>query len=198
MYCALHFLSVKHDMVVDRRSILQGGSATVLAMLCGNAPARAASREQTALISRSALRTPKTQAPLEFDLFFDLSRYITARSELDKAVAREHFHHFSQEEWGWKIAGELYTQLQDALQDGVGSMPELMMGGTLSDLHQWYAQHVLDAWYEGIYRYDGAETRVTLENALMWDDVRGIVPVQGLSSEDYGYWGKKPARSGEQ
>lgn len=167
----------------------------MLAVLCGSAPARAASEAQTALISRSALKSPKAEPPLEFDLFFDLSRYITARSELDTTVARQHFHHFSQEEWGWKTAGEVYTQLQEALANGIGSMPELMTGGTLSDLHQWYAQHVLEAWYEGIYRYDGAETRVTLEHALMWSDVRGIFPVQGLSDADYGFWGEKPAHS---
>jgi len=92
----------------------------------------------------------------------------------------------------WSIAAKLYAKLRKALDTGFVSAPEFLASGQLNELEQWFAEHILEAWYDGIYRYDGSEIRVTFEGALMWDAVEGIVPVQGLSDAEYGYWGKRP------
>ena len=179
-------------MAIDRRQIVIGAASVALSSLFATPLALAAAREQTLIINSTAIAVKSGSAPWKFDLFFDLSRYITARSELDQETAQLHFEQFRREEWGWANAARLYSKLRDALDKGAASVPEFLATGQLSDLDQWFAQHILDAWYEGFYRYDGAEIRVTFEKALMWEVVNDIVPVQGLSDAEYGYWSKRP------
>lgn len=181
-------------MEIDRRQVLLTGAAAILLSLTGSPSARAAARKQTLVINSTAIPVKKAAAPWDFDLFYDLSRYITARSVLDRKVAHLHFEQFRQEEWGWANAGRLYSIIRKALDAGVASAPELLTSGKLSKLDQWFAQHILDAWYDGFYRYDGAERRVTFAGALMWELVSDVVPVQGLSDAEYGFWGKRPER----
>src|SRR5262245_17391586 len=92
---------------MNRREALVQGSCAALAMLLGTAEARAAAREQTAVIARSAIPVRPESKPLPFDLFYDLSRYITANATLDTKVANLHFEHFRREEWGWVTAARL-------------------------------------------------------------------------------------------
>jgi hypothetical protein len=184
----------ERSMAIHRRQVLICTASAVLTAMVGSPAARGAMREQTQTISATALPAGEPTQPFAFDLFYDLSRYLTARPQLDRDLAQEFFAEFRQEEWGWANAGRLYGIIRQELDAGVGSAPELLSSGRLSDLDQWFAQHILDAWYEGIYRYDGAERRVTYERALMWDPVRDLVPVQGLSDADYGYWGSRPAK----
>lgn len=179
-------------MPVDRREIIVGLAAAVCASIVNSPSALAKAREQTLIIKSASIPATKGSAPWKFDLFYDLSRYITARSDLDPEIARLHFEEFRKEEWGWSIAAKLYAKLRKALDTGFVSAPEFLASGQLNELEQWFAEHILEAWYDGIYRYDGSEIRVTFEGALMWDAVEGIVPVQGLSDAEYGYWGKRP------
>lgn len=179
-------------MPVDRRKIIVGIAATVFASVVCSPSALAKASEQTQIIHSTSIPVTQGSAPWDFDLFYDLSRYITARSDLDPKVARTLFAEFRKEEWGWSIAAKLYANLRRALDNGFASGPEFLASGQLSELEQWFAEHILDAWYEGIYRYDGSEIRVVFEDALMWEAVEGIVPVQGLSDAEYGHWGKRP------
>lgn len=179
-------------MSIQRRQILLAGGSLALAALPGISLSMAEARSRTSLISATAIPTPEARAPLQFELFYDLSRYITLNVDLDRGLAQRHFENFSNEEWGWKIAARVYVLIREAIARGVRSAPDFLDSGELSDLDQWYAQHVLDAWYEGIYRYDGKEIRVTYEDALMWHAVKDIFPVQGLSDAAYGYWHEPP------
>jgi hypothetical protein len=179
--------------MINRRQTLANGSCALLAMLVGTAAARSAAREETSLIRQSAIAPREARKPLDFELFYDLSRYITARSQLDRRVAQLHFEYFRREEWGGVTAARLYAVIQSELDTGLASVPELLAARKLPELEHWYAQHVLDAWYEGFYRYDGAEVRVTFADALMWKAVEGIVPVQGMSEAEYGFWAEPPA-----
>lgn len=178
---------------MNRREALVQGSCAALALIVGTAEGRAAAREQTAIIARSAVPVRPETKPLAFDLFYDLSRYITAKATLDTALANLHFEYFRREEWGWVTAARLYARIHDELRNGLGSVPELLAANKLPQLEQWYAQHIFDAWYEGFYRYDGAEVRVTFANALMWKVVEDMVPVLGHSDREYGYWAEPPA-----
>jgi hypothetical protein len=180
--------------MIDRRQLILGCSPAILTLLLGTVTARAAAKEQTSIIRQSAIPVRPPKKPFDFDLFYDLSRYISARSELDRRVARMHFEYFRMEEWGWQTAAKLYAIINSELSNGLSSVPELMARRALPDLEQWFAQHILDAWYEGFYRYEGAEVRVTFEDALMWGVVEGIVPVQGLSTAEYGFWAEPPGR----
>lgn len=72
------------------------------------------------------------------------------------------------------------------------------MSAHLPDLEQWFAEHMLDAWYEGFYRYDGQEVRLAYGKAFMWDAVSDFIPIQGMSDAPYGYWAMRPQlRDGE-
>lgn len=154
---------------------------------------------QTIEILKTASPVQAPGEPLGFGLFFDLSRLITARAKLDADLARDLFAEFVQEEWGGTNAARLYARFRKDLEAGlVASIPELLASGRLGDLDQWFAQHILDGWYEGIYRYDGREKRVTYARALMWEPVQGLLPVQGLSDLEYGYWAERPAGFNEQ
>ena len=75
---------------------------------------------------------------------------------------------------------------------GNGSAPEILAAEELPHLDQWYCEHILDAWYEGFYRYDGGEVRVLYEDALMWTLVDDVLPIRGLSDRPYGFWGEPP------
>lgn len=162
-------------------------------MILGTAEGRAAARDQTSIILRSAIAVPPETKPLPFDLFYDLSRFITANAALDTKVAHQHFEHFRREEWGGVTAARVYARINAELRNGLGSALELLAANKLPELEQWYAQHIFDAWYEGFYRYDGAETRITFADALMWKAVEGIVPVLGYSDREYGFWAEPPA-----
>lgn len=180
-------------MKVDRRQVLSGAAATAFAAVVASPAALAAARDATELIRSTAGRPGKAAPPLDFGLFYDLSRFVTARVELDRDLARALFDLFRQEEWAWANAASLYGIIHDELKTGIGSAPELLARGWLSDGDLWFGQHVLEAWYEGFYRFEGREIRVTYEGALMWEAVAGIVPVQGLSDAEYGYWATRPA-----
>lgn len=178
--------------MIGRREVLALTGAMLLHPALFSPALQAKAADETRLIRETAIAVPEPKSPLQFDLFYDLSRFITARSDLDRELAELHFEHFRQEEWGWKIAGRIYGIITDELAKGRVSAPELLAERKLSDLDQWYAQHVLDSWFEGMYRFDGREVRVTLEHALMWDVLDGILPVHGLSDADYGFWSEPP------
>ena len=155
--------------------------------------ARAAMRDKTTAITRTAIPPGEPVKPYPFALFYDLSRYLTLRVDLDRQLAHLHFENFRREEWGWMNAARIYAALRRDLDQGiVASAPEMLMRGGLDATERWFVQHMLDAWYEGFYRYEGAEIRVTYDKALMWDAVSDIVPVQGLSGAEYGYWSSAP------
>lgn len=179
-------------MSIDRRQVLNGTLASLAAALLAVPGAQASLRKTTQAIGATAIPPGEPIKPYPFELFYDLSRYLTARVDLDRQLARSHFAYFSQEEWGWTNAAKLYALLRHELTSGTGSAPELLMSGRLADLDQWFAEHMLDAWYEGFYRYDGKEVRLTYDRALMWDVVSDFVPIQGLSDAPYGYWAQRP------
>ena len=178
--------------VIDRRQVLTGTAALIVAAMVQSPAARASMREKTKAIASTAIAAGEPIKPYPFQLFYDLSRYLTVRVELDRELAYTHFDYFRQEEWGWTNAAKFYATLRRELDSGIVSAPELLLSGRLSAFDQWFARHILDAWYEGFYRYEGREIRVTYEKALIWDVVRDLVPVQGLSDRQYGYWATPP------
>ncbi len=178
--------------MITRRTILQTtGSAALLGFFPFHI-SRADAIRQTGLIRATAIKSVEPKKPFDFQLFYDLSRYVCARADLDRNVAQLHHKHFAAEEWGWTNGAKLYALIEKELAAGVASVPELMLSGKLSDFDQWYARHLLDSWYEGIYRYEGRELRVTYADALMWKAAEGLVPLQGLSQEEYGFWASPP------
>ena len=179
-------------MSIDRRRVLNGALAGFAALLLAAPGARASMREKTQAISATAIAPGEPTKPYPFELFYDLSRYLTVRVDLDRDLARDYFEHFNREEWGWTNAAKLYAILRRELASGTSSAPELLMSKSLSEFDQWFAEHMLDAWYDGFYRYDGQEVRLTYEKAFMWDAVSDFLPVQGLSAAAYGYWAVAP------
>lgn len=187
----------KRASAIDRRQTILLGTSAGLSWLLRSAESKAESSDQTQKIQSTAIAPRPPQRPLDFELFFDLSRYITARADLKRSTAMLHFPYFAKEEWGWFIAGNLYSRFADELSQGIPSIPHLMGSGKLSQLDQWYAQHILDSWYEGFYRYEGREVRVTYVEALMWKAVEGFLPIQGHSDLPYGFWADAPARGSD-
>lgn len=178
-------------MQIDRRRVL-AGSAAMLSFLTWSPEIRAMALEETLIINRTALPVREATSPLSFDLFYDLSRYITARSELNQSAALELFEYFRKEEWGWFIAARVYTNIRKELKITTVSVPEILSKNRFPELDQWYCRHILDAWYEGMYRYDGSEVRLIYDKALMWTVLEDVLPVQGLSDKEYGYWEEPP------
>jgi hypothetical protein len=177
---------------IDRRQALAGVTALLLAATTRSPAARASMREKTQIITSTAIAPGEPSKPYPFELFYDLSRYLTVQVDLDSASAKTLFEYFRKEEWGWTNAAKLYATLRRELEAGMGSAPELLMARRLSKLDQWFAEHMLGAWYDGFYRYDNQEIRVAYDKAMMWEAVRDFVPVQGLSDAEYGYWSVAP------
>lgn len=183
-------------MPIDRRQVLTGMTTAFLVGFLGSPRALADAREQTRIIGQSAVAPAKAAPPLDFDLFYDLSRYVTARSGLDRRTARLHHEAFRNEQWSWANAARLYAAIRDAVASDMASAPELMLSGRLDRVDQWFAEHLLETWYTGWYHFEGVSRRLTYEHALMWQVVDDFMPIQGLSDAEYGSWARQPPPEG--
>jgi len=105
---------------------------------------------------------------------------------------------FMEEPWGPKHIAAAYEGLTKALASAPGacSAPELIASGALGKGERWFCEHLLVTWYLGIYYHERKTVRVLYTEALMWDPVRELTKVPGLSGGEPGYWINPPTAAG--
>ena len=57
----------------------------------------------------------------------------------------------------------------------------------------WFTSHLLSTWYLGIYYHEQRPTRrVAYETALMFDAIRGRLPIPFVEATGFGVWSEPP------
>ncbi len=138
--------------------------------------------------------------PPTFEIFDALCRIVLARDDLDPALTRRMYEVFMDEPWGPKHIAQTYAALHDALshqgwdRGARRAAPRPGIGGA----ERWFVSHLVTTWYLGVYFHEQRVTRrVTLQGALMYEAVRGLMPRPYTEHVEYGRWADPPA-AGEQ
>jgi Membrane bound FAD containing D-sorbitol dehydrogenase len=147
------------------------------------------------------LDLPPSRNPFapEFDEFLALSQIVLMRSNLDKAGARKLYDVFVEEPWGPKHIGHAYAVLRRELAQTRrhgGAVGPLSLS-RLEDGERWFVKHLLTTWYLGVYYHAERPTqRLLYDEALMFDAIRGVIPVPFLEATGFGAWAEPPSTDG--
>jgi hypothetical protein len=179
----------------NRRALVLGITDAILGAALGSPATRSALAAETAHVLAQPLPALTDRARPSFDVFLALSRLVTCRARLDPAAARKMYPVFMEEPWGPKHIATAYEGLRKALARAPGpcSAPELIGAGALGKGERWFCAHLLTTWYLGIYYHERKTVRLLYDDALMWESVRGLTTIPGLTGGPPGYWTKPPA-----
>ncbi len=133
-----------------------------------------------------------------FEVFLALSKLVTVRTSLDIDAAKRMYPIFMDEPWGSQHIVSSYTQILSLIDLPSHTTPPFtsLVRGKLGKGESWFTSHLLTTWYLGIYYHEARPpVRVTYESALMFDSIRGVLPVPLLESTGYGGWTEPPAGS---
>jgi hypothetical protein len=130
-----------------------------------------------------------------YEVFLALSKIVLARPQLDDALARRLYQVFMEEPWGTKHVGHAYAVFRNALlkaDQAAGERAPVELSA-LDAGERWFVAHLVTTWYLGIYYHEQRPTRrITLAGALMYDAVRGVVPIPYHDSIGFGGWTEPP------
>lgn len=135
----------------------------------------------------------ETKASLE--VFTALSSIVTLRDNLDAKTTQRMYKVFMDEPWGPDHILRVHEKLSAALVAGADRKKLSLKDDKwqLDDGEKWFAAHLLTTWYLGIYYHEKRPTqRITFEDALMFDAVRGAVPIPFFENTPFGEWGYPP------
>lgn len=177
-----------------RRAALLAIADAILGAALATSAARLALAVETARILGRTPPILNDPARPSFDVFVALSELVTCRSPLDQKAAKKLYPLFMEEPWGPKHIATAYEGLTKALTKGPGacSAPQLIASGALGKGEAWFCAHLLVTWYMGIYYHERKIVRVLYEQALMWEPVRGLTNILGLTGGKPGYWSEPP------
>jgi hypothetical protein len=130
-----------------------------------------------------------------FEVFAALSRIVMLRADLDLDLARRMYSVFMAEPWGPKHIGTAYARLRQAIiaRSKVLNDAEPVPLDDLDSGEKWFVSHLLVTWYLGVYYHEQRPTqRITLDGALMFDAVRGLMPKPFIEDVGFGAWADVP------
>ncbi len=171
-------------------------AAIILITVCGGAAAawwETARREQSAL--ELSLPPPGDPNAPSFEVFVALSQIVLLRDQLDESAARRMYELFVDEPWGPKHVHTAYKALRAAIVER-NRKADRMAPAPLNALgpgEKWFVSHLVTTWYLGVYYHEQRPTqRVTYTHALMFDAIRGTLPIPYLESTGFGAWAELP------
>ena len=132
-----------------------------------------------------------------FENFRDLSAFITLQDDLDPQAARDIYKTLMEEPWGPSHMTRLHTKIGAALAANAGDGTRASMQDAswrFDDGEKWFARHMLEIWYTGIYlNASRPRARIIYDAALMFRAVPELtVPlVQPLG---FGNWERPPEK----
>jgi hypothetical protein len=181
---------------VTRRQVALG--LVAIAGAAGAAYWRLFAEDRSAL----DLELPRAGNPFapSFDVFLALSQIVLVRSRLNTDAARKLHKVFVDEPWGPKHIGHAYAVLRDELARQYrnrGARGQVSFS-RLQEGERWFVGHLVTTWYLGVYYHEQRQTqRLLYEDALMFDTIRGVLPIPFLENVGFGAWADPPARVDE-
>lgn len=140
-----------------------------------------------------------------FENFRDLSAIITLQDDLDAQSARDIYKVLMDEPWGPSHMTRLHTKIGAALaaHDGSATRASIQMARRaplqdaswqFDDGEKWFARHVLEIWYTGLYlNAERPRARILYDTALMFGCAPAL-PVPLLQPLGFGNWVDAPEK----
>lgn len=129
------------------------------------------------------------------DLFIALSKLVTLREKLDQTMAEKMYPLFIEEPWGLHHISSSYQQILGLAGIPPYTKPPISTSSRkqLGEGQAWFTYHLLTTWYLGIYYHESrTPVRVGHEHALMYDSVRGILPIPYVEAAGFASWTASP------
>ena len=129
------------------------------------------------------------------EVFSALSTMITLRDNLDTETTKRMYKVFMDEPWGPDHILRLHKKISTAIAAGADrkELPLKDEKWQLEDGEKWFAGHLLTTWYLGVYYHEKRPTqRVAYETALMFDALRGVIPIPLVDAAGFGTWTSPP------
>lgn len=126
--------------------------------------------------------------------FAALCKAVTLRDDLPQEALEKMYAVFKDEPWMTEHVTGLNDKIRKGLKESAGRRPPMKdPAWKFSEGEKWFASHLLTTWYLGIYYHEQRPTqRVLFEDALMFDPVRGTLPVTYLEPTGFGNWAEPP------
>lgn len=126
--------------------------------------------------------------------FTTLSKIVTLRDDLPQEALEKMYAVFKGEPWMTEHVAGLNGKIRRKLEGSGEKRPPMKdPAWKFSDGEKWFASHLLTTWYLGIYYHEERPTqRVLFEDALMFDALRGVLPVTYLEPTGFGNWAEPP------
>ena len=173
-------------------------AATILITICGGAAVGwgETSRAEKLALELSLPPPDNPDAP-SFEVFEALSRIVLLRDRLNEQAVRQMYELFMDEPWGPKHIHTSYEELRTALiernrkVDAKNPSPLRALGPA----KKWFVSHLVSTWYLGVYYHQERPTRrVLYEHAIMFDSIRGVIPIPFFENTGFGAWAEPPPR----
>lgn len=130
-----------------------------------------------------------------FDIFFALSKIITARAALDEKATQKIYAVISAEPWSEAHIVSCYKKILFLLEGAALIYPPYTptLHQQLNTDEKWFISHLLTTWYVGIYYYEAkAPMRVLYQQALMFEKLKQTYPIPFITAVGYGKWAEPP------
>lgn len=144
------------------------------------------------LLPKPTLAGGERKDHISLEQFRILSTYLTGQSALDPGMLRDIFAALIQEPWGKEHMQRLMHKLFPDYPQSMRPRTPLLVPRNLDDAERWFAGHILTTWMTGIYYHEIGNRTISYEHALMFEALKDIRPVPGMSTEPFGFWQEPP------
>jgi len=130
-----------------------------------------------------------------FDIFRDVSHFVTLRETLDADAMQKMYDVFMEEPWAKEHAAGIHKKITSALTVNLDQKRLALKDDSwkFTDGEKWFAEHLLTTWYLGIYYHqEKPEQRILYEESLMFEAIDGLLPIPFLENVGYGAWTQPP------
>jgi len=126
--------------------------------------------------------------------FQTLCIYLTAFRQLDEIMLQQIYDTLLHEPWGREHIHRLLNKLFPDIAHSAKPRTAYFVVRNLDDAERWFAGHILTTWMTGIYYHETGNRTISYEHALMYESLKDIRPVPGMSQESFGFWQHPPGR----
>ena len=124
--------------------------------------------------------------------FRTLCIYLTAFRQLDESMLQQIYDTLLHEPWGREHIRRLLNKLFPDIEHSAKPRTPYFVVRNLDDAERWFAGHILTTWMTGIYYHETGNRTISYEHALMYESLKDIRPVPGMSRESFGFWQHPP------